>query len=33
LPADAVKLSIIVRDTSSGRVGSLTVPLDAAQRQ
>ena len=27
LPADAVKLSIIVRDTSSGRVGSLTVPI------
>ena len=27
LPTDAVKLSIIVRDTSSGRVGSLTVPL------
>ena len=33
LPADAVKLSIIVRDTSSGRVGSLTVPIDAAERR
>lgn len=28
LAADAVKLSIIVRDTESGRVGSLTVPID-----
>jgi len=26
--ADAVKLTIIVRDTASGRVGSLTVPLE-----
>jgi VWFA-related protein len=28
LPADAVSLSIIVQDTESGRIGSLTVPLD-----
>lgn len=28
LAADAVKLSIIVRDSASGRTGSLTVPLD-----
>ncbi len=33
LPAEAVKLSIIVRDTSSGHVGSLTVPINAAERQ
>ncbi len=32
LPAEAVKLSIIVRDTSSGRVGSLTVPVSAAEK-
>ncbi len=31
LPAEAVKLSIIVRDTSSGRVGSLTVPVSATE--
>jgi VWFA-related protein len=28
LSAEAVKLSIIVRDTDSGRVGSLTVPIE-----
>ena len=28
LPADAVSLSIIVQDTESGRMGSLTVPLE-----
>jgi VWFA-related protein len=28
LPADAVSLSIIVQDTGTGRMGSLTVPLD-----
>jgi VWFA-related protein len=28
LPASAVKLSIVVRDTASGRVGSMMVPLD-----
>jgi VWFA-related protein len=28
LSAEAVKLSIIVRDTESGRVGSLTMPID-----
>jgi VWFA-related protein len=32
LAADAVKLSIIVRDTASGRVGSLAVPLDKVVR-
>jgi len=32
LAADAVKLSIIVRDTASGRVGSLAVPLDKVAR-
>ena len=32
LAADAVKLSIIVRDTASGRVGSLSVPLDKVVR-
>jgi hypothetical protein len=32
LPADAAKLSIIVRDTSGGRVGSLTVPLVGGTR-
>jgi hypothetical protein len=33
LPAEAVKLSIIVRDTSSGRAGSLTVPVDSPARR
>ena len=28
LPADAVSLSIIVQDAASGRMGSLTVPLE-----
>jgi len=28
LPADAVSLSIIVQDTATGRMGSLTVPLE-----
>jgi hypothetical protein len=28
LPADAVSLSIIVQDTGTGRMGSLTVPLE-----
>lgn len=32
LAADAAKLSIIVRDSVSGRVGSLTVPLDKIAR-
>jgi VWFA-related protein len=32
LAADAVKLSIIVRDTASGRVGSLAVPLNKVAR-
>ena len=32
LADDAVKLSIIVRDTASGRVGSLAVPLDKVTR-
>jgi hypothetical protein len=30
LAAGAVTLSIIVRDTASGRIGSLTVPLEKA---
>jgi VWFA-related protein len=32
LATDAVKLSIVVRDTASGRVGSLAVPLDKVVR-
>lgn len=32
LASDAVNLSIIVRDTASGRVGSLAVPLDKVAR-
>lgn len=32
LAADAVKLSIVVRDTASGRVGSLAVPLNKITR-
>ncbi len=31
VPADAVKLTIIVRDSGSGRIGSLSVPLDAVK--
>lgn len=28
LAAEATKLSIAVRDTSSGRTGSITIPMD-----
>ena len=33
LVAGAVKLSIVVRDTESGRVGSLVIPLGQASRE
>ena len=33
MAAGAVTLRIIVRDTASGRTGSLTVPLDQVSRQ